>query len=322
MASKIQRPKHYFVTGGAGFIGSHLVEALIWDGSTVTVLDNLDSGKKENLAGVMSDINFVEGDVRDRDLVAQLTKGADVIFHLAAVPSVYTSIQHPDVAHDVNLTGTVNVLEGARKHQVPKVIYASSAAVYGPAIGLPQHEALATAPVSPYGLQKLSGEHYCKLYQELYNIQTTSLRFFNVYGYRQDPQSPYSGVISIFTETVLKGKNPTVYGDGLQRRDFVHVSDVVQACMLAADHTARKPLVFNVASGESHSLLTLLKVLERLTHTQFTIQFAPERRGDLRDSAASIKAIRKALGYEPQRTLEDGLQLFLAALQKPESLTA
>lgn len=316
--------KHYLVTGGAGFIGSHLVEALLRDGSKVTVLDNLSTGKKSNLYAVMDRITFIEGDICDPGTVNSAAEGVDVIFHQAAMPSVVESIKDPALTHEVNLTGTVNVLEAARLNKVSKVVYASSAAVYGPARELPQTEETETGPVSPYGLHKLTGEHYCRLYQELYGIQTVCLRYFNVYGHRQDPHSPYSGVISIFSETILNGKSPTVYGDGLQRRDFVHVSDVVQANILAAQTSWFESLILNVASGDSNSLLTLLKILERLTGQNFKIRFKEERRGDLRDSSACIEKTREILGYEPQRSLEDGLKLFLATLQRPEpeSLTA
>ena len=316
----------YLVTGGAGFVGSHIVDALVDQGHNVVVLDNLSSGHKENLSGALNQIDFVEGDIRDAETCLKAAEGCDGIFHEAALVSVPDSINRPRDNHDINITGTLNVLEAARVNGVKRVVFASSAAVYGDNPELPKREEMLPEPKSPYAMAKLAGEHYLKVYAECFGLETVALRYFNVFGPRQDPSSMYSGVISIFSERIKNGLPITIYGDGQQTRDFVNVSDVVQANLLAmgcqksddrGQTSASSPMlhapcaqrfvVLNVATARQTSLLELLKTLEALTGNKATVSFSAARSGDIQHSLADISKVRKIFGYEPKVSLSEGL---------------
>lgn len=310
----------YLITGGAGFIGSHIVDALVKNGHDAVVLDNLSSGHIGNLAGVRDRIRFIEGDVRDPEACLEAATGCDGIFHEAALVSVPDSVNRPRDNHDINITGTLNVLEAARRQGVRRVVFASSAAVYGDNPELPKREDMLPEPKSPYALAKLTGEYYLKVYAECFGLETVALRYFNVFGPRQDPSSMYSGVISIFSERIKKGLPITVYGDGEQTRDFVNVADVVQANLLAmgADlkskaQSLKPPFeVLNVATGHQTSLLELLDTLETIAGNKVPRSFSPARAGDIRHSAADISEIRNTLDYQSQVGLKSGLKTLLS----------
>jgi len=299
------------VTGGAGFIGSHIAQRLVRDGHTVRVLDNLSSGRRENLAEFADEVEFVQGDIRDSDVLQRLSQGCDRVFHQAAVVSVPYSVEHPQQTHDVNIQGTLNVLQAARAAGVGRVMFACSAATYGEEPGLPKRETMAPAPCSPYGVEKITGEYYLSVFHRLYGVETVSLRYFNVFGPRQDPGSPYSGVISIFVRRALDGQTPRVYGDGEQYRDFVYVDNVVQANMLAATVPAAAGRCYNVGCGEQTSLNDLLRILGQLSGRSITAEYAPPRAGDIRESLADITRIRTELGYAPTVSVEQGLRRLL-----------
>jgi UDP-glucose 4-epimerase len=295
------------VTGGAGFIGSHLVGRLVACGQPVRVLDDFSTGKIENLAGVLGSVEVLTGDVRDPDAVRSAADGAQVLFHLAAIASVQRSIADPAETLAVNLGGTLNVLEAARAAGCRRVVFASSAAVYGDAAASPTTEAEPPLPLSPYAITKLTGEQLCAVYTRLHGLETVSLRFFNVFGPRQDPSSPYSGVISRFVSALLDGERPVVFGDGRQTRDFVYVTDVVDALLLAATAPQATGGAFNVATGRGVSVNDTLRVLATLTRARRPPRHEPARAGDIRHSVADIDAARRAFGYEATVSLADGL---------------
>lgn len=299
----------YLVTGGAGFIGSHLVEALVCDGHLVRVLDNFSTGRRENLAEVPGEfLEIVKGDIRDSSLLGRCATGVDGVFHLAALVSVQESIEHPDLSADINARGSVNVLQAARAAGVKRVVMASSAAVYGDNQNLPLREDEPPQPLSPYGLDKLYAEKAGELYRILFGMQVAALRYFNVYGPRQRPDSPYSGVISVFMDAVSSGQPITIYGDGEQSRDFVHVQDVVQANLLAMQAPLTGYQVFNVANGQSVALKELLDLVWLTLGRKTGIAYAPARPQDIRHSRADIGRIRAALGYRPRWALREGLR--------------
>lgn len=300
------------VTGGAGFIGSHIAEACLRRGDEVVIIDNLTSGHRSNLASFIRDVQFVEGDVRDRKLLSICAAGCDVIYHQAAIVSVPYSIEHPRETHDVNIIGTFNVLEAAREAQAGRVVFACSAAVYGEDPELPKHEGMNTQPISPYGLEKLTGEHYAKIYHALYGLETVSLRYFNVFGPRQDPKSPYSGVISIFVDRLLSGETPTIFGDGEQCRDFVFVENVVQANLLAGSAPKAAGRSYNIGLGERTTLNQLVEVLGRIEDRPFSARYEAARAGDIRASYADISRARSELDYSPSVGVEEGLRRLLA----------
>ncbi|MDL2269769.1 SDR family oxidoreductase [Desulfosarcina sp. OttesenSCG-928-A07] len=300
------------VTGGAGFIGSHLVEALVASGAEVTVLDNLSTGHRRNLDSVGKSVTLVEGDIRDRALLDQLTRSCDVVFHHAAIVSVTQSVSDPALSCDVNDLGTVRVLDACRKNGVGRVVMASSSAVYGDGPILPKTETMPACPLSPYAVQKLSGEHYAAVFGRLYGLETVCLRYFNVYGPRQTPSSPYSGVISLFVSNAVSGRPPTIYGDGSQTRDFVHVGDVVRANLLAATQKAAAGRVFNVGTGVSTRIRDLWDTIQELSLTKTAPVFAPPRAGDIQDSCSDISAITQCLDFTPKVTIHQGLSDTLA----------
>lgn len=299
---------HYLVTGGAGFIGSHLVETLSLAGHHVTVLDNLSSGHKKNIESFIgANVNFVEGDVRDANLLEQVALGCTGVFHLAALVSVPQSIERPNDSFDINLLGTLNILECCRKQKGTRMVFASSAAVYGDVNQHPVKEATQGTPLSPYGLHKWMCEEQADLYARLYNVHSTGLRFFNVFGPRQDPSSPYSGVISIFIDRIRRGLAPTIYGDGSQTRDFVYVSDVVQALIKAMNSEISGFAAYNVGRGESVTINKLWEILCESLGTKLPAKFGPAREGEIHTSLANISKIESALGYSAETTLKEGL---------------
>jgi len=304
----------FLVTGGAGFIGSHIVECLLERGHQARVLDNFSTGKRENLAFAAGNrsLETIEGDIRDRGTASAAVDGMDGVFHEAALVSVPKSVEQPDLSFDINVAGTFNVFEAARKQGVRRVVYASSAAVYGDNTQLPLTETATTTPLSPYGLDKLYTEHLGALYQSLYNQEMFALRYFNVFGPRQDPRSPYSGVISIFVDRLKAGAVPAVHGDGEQTRDFVYVRDVVEA-NLKAMFVKTYPgfRVFNVGSGRQTSLNQLFGQLKELTGSSVVPVHADARAGDIRHSLGDISRIGRELSYKPAFTLAEGLRFLV-----------
>ena len=298
---------HALVTGGAGFIGSHLVDELVANGCRVTVLDNLSTGHRHNIDHLGDRIDFVEGDIRDTGLLNQVVKGCEVVFHQAAVVSVTQSVQDPSHSCEVNDLGTVRVLDASRRNGVRRVVMASSSAVYGDDPRLPKTEDMAPMPLSPYAVQKLTGEFYASVFGGLYGIETVCLRYFNVFGPRQDPSSPYSGVISIFMAKAAAGQAPSIYGDGGQSRDLVYVKDVVRANMLAATETAAAGRVFNVGTGAFIRIRDLWKLIGELSNVKIDPVFDPPRAGDIRESVSDIGRIGQSLGFSPQVELRQGL---------------
>jgi UDP-glucose 4-epimerase len=303
------------ITGGAGFIGSHLVEHLLAAGHAVRVLDDFSTGRRDRLAAVQGHpaLEVRQGDIRAAPVVEEALRGTEGVVHLAALVSVPRSLEEPALSFAVNAQGTLNVLEGARRTGCRRFVYASSAAVYGDQDALPLAESVEPAPLSPYALDKWYGEQSARLYHRLHGLETVVLRFFNVYGPRQDPTSPYSGVISRFSDSLLRGEAPLVFGDGEQTRDFICVDDVIRACAAALTGPAGPHAVFNVARGSRTSLLELLEHLRRITGSRVPARHAPPRQGDIRHSQADITAIREALGFVPQVPLAEGLTRLVAA---------
>jgi UDP-glucose 4-epimerase len=300
------------VTGGAGFIGSHIGQRLLSLGHEVVVLDNLFTGSIENVEAVGPGVHFVQGDVRDLAVVEEHARGCDVVFHQAAIVSVPLSVERPQESHDVNIQGTLNVLQAARAAKVRRVVFASSAAIYGQEPTLPKREDMLPAPISPYGVEKMTGEHYLATWSKLFGVETVALRYFNVFGPRQDPKSPYSGVISIFVDRILAGKPITFFGDGSQTRDFVYIANVVDANLLAATTPGVSGRVFNVACGRSITLLELGSLIERAAARNVERVFAEPRAGDIEHSLADITRARNELGYEPKVDVETGLRDLIA----------
>ena len=300
------------VTGGAGFIGSHLVDTLLAAGYRVRVLDDLSTGKRENLAHCAGEVDLLIGDVRDPQRVAEAAAGAWGVVHLAAIASVTRSLEDPVLVNDVNVGGTVTVLAAAAAAHVERLVFASSCAVYGDPRELPVGESTLAAPLSPYAASKLAGEYYCRVLGLAGGIATTSLRFFNVYGPRQDPGSEYSGVISRFASAALSGSSCVVYGDGLQSRDFVYVADLTEAIVRALERAPGKGDAVNVGTGRKVTLLELVAALGAAGGTELTVRHAPRRDGDIRESQADVSLARALFGYAPQTSLERGLAQTLA----------
>ena len=301
--------KKCLVTGGAGFIGSNLTERLLGDGVQVRVLDSLTSGFMENLEPFLGNIEFKQGDVRDIDTLQEIMVGVEVVFHQAAVVSVPQSVEDPIETAMVNDLGTLHVLEAAHRAGVRRVVFASSCAVYGDLPQLPKRENMETRPLSPYAASKLHGETYASLYSDLYGLDVVCLRYFNVYGPKQDPTSPYSGVISIFMDRAVRGELPTIYGDGEQFRDFVYVADVVQANLLAAYRDNITGAVINIGTGSSVTVNGLWQTISQFAGVEGEPERAEERPGDIRESVADISLARQLLTYEPHHSLEEGLKL-------------
>jgi UDP-glucose 4-epimerase len=299
---------NYFVTGGCGFIGSHIAEALVDNEQNVIIYDDLSSGYERNIAGFRDKITFIEADIRDVRSLTDAMQGMDYVFHEAALVSVFDSVERPVENHDINITGTLNVLVAARECGVKRVVMASSAAVYGDDPALPKTEEMIPCLESPYALAKIVNEYYMRVFANLYGLETVSLRYFNVYGPRQDPSSMYSGVIAKFSDDILSGRNPTVFGDGLQTRDFIFVKDVVEANFLAMNnHNLGKGEVFNIATGRRISLLDLLDILKDLVGKNVNPQFKDARHGDVRHSVADITQAQRELGFTSRHDLREGL---------------
>jgi UDP-glucose 4-epimerase len=314
--------RNVLVTGGAGFIGSALVRGLLSTPGVerVAVLDDLSSGKLENLAEVSGAVELIEGDVRDRALLGRCFQGLDVVFHLAAVASVPRTIAEPDYGHEVNLEATFRVLREAVERKVGRVVFAASAAAYGNAPGLPKREDMPPEPRSPYAVQKLASEAYLRTFFDSYGLETVSLRFFNVYGPRQDPSSPYSGVLSIFSDCLLERRRPTIFGSGEQSRDFIFVEDVVRALLLAAASPAAPGKVYNVGGGRRVSLNEVWETMQKLEGVELPPQSGPPRAGDVEHSQADISLARRELGFEPRVSLEAGLRRTLAWIRASKGL--
>ncbi len=302
----------YLVTGGAGFIGSNIVEELVRRGERVRVFDDFSTGKRENLAAFVDDIELVEGDLRDPPAVHQAVQGVDYILHQGALPSVQRSIDNPLATHAVNATGTLNLLIAAREAGVKRVVYAASSSVYGDSPTLPKREDMTPRPKSPYAVSKLAGEQYCRAITEVYGLETVCLRYFNVFGPRQDPNSQYSGVIPLFITTMLQGEPPTVHGDGLQSRDFSYISNVVQANLLAATAPGATGRVFNIACGKRYTLLDMIAALNDILGTRIEPVYVEPRAGDVRHSLADISAAQEVLGYRVLVNFYDGLRQTVA----------
>jgi UDP-N-acetylglucosamine/UDP-N-acetyl-alpha-D-glucosaminouronate 4-epimerase len=297
----------YLVTGGAGFIGSHISDRLLADGHRVRILDNFSTGKHENIPD-SDDVEVIEGDVGDYDTVCASMEQVDRVFHEAAIASVPETVGNPLASERVNYRGTLNILEAARHAAVQRVVFACSAAVYGDLPELPKQESMPVKPLSPYAVDKLASEQACQMYTHLYGLETVSLRYFNVFGPRQDPSSPYSGVISIFSDLLKQGKQPTIYGDGEQTRDFVYVSDVVEANIRAATAPSAAGRAINIATGSKLSINELLMTICNIEGMPFEPQYEPGRQGDIKHSRADIHAAREYLEWQPQVGFEAGLR--------------
>jgi UDP-glucose 4-epimerase len=303
----------YLVTGGAGFIGSHVVDELLAQGHRVRVLDNFSTGRRSNIAHVIDDIEVIEGDIQSYERVHNSTRGVDFVVHLAALPSVPRSIQDPLTTHHVNTTGTLNVLLAARDEGAQRVVIASSSSVYGANTELPKRWDQLLLPISPYGVSKLASERYCLAFTQVYGLETVALRYFNVFGPRQNPASQYSAVIPKFIQIIQAGGRPVIYGDGGQTRDFTYVSNVVEGTLAAVTAPEASGLAMNVACGESNSLLQLVDAIGDVLGVKVECSFEPERPGDIRDSYADIVRERTLLGFDPKVTLRQGLELTIAA---------
>lgn len=300
--------KKALVTGGAGFIGSHLTEALVKNGCLVTVLDDLSTGHLSNLKDVDDKIRFIKGDICDGTILSEAISGSEVVFHQAAVVSVTDTVARPLASAEVNELGTIKVLEAARQNNVRRVVLASSSAIYGDDPQLPKQENMAPKPLSPYAIQKLAGEYYARIYAELYGLRTVCLRYFNVFGPKQDPSSPYSGVISIFMTKAAKKEPPIIYGDGTQSRDFIYVSDVVAANLCAATSTQIQHAVYNVGTGRSIQISQLWDIIAQMSQLNLSPELGPPRAGDVPKSVADVCKSEIEMGFKPQTSFDEGLK--------------
>ncbi len=311
------------VTGGAGFIGSHLVEALLKIDYRVRVLDNFMTGKRQNISSLLSHIQLIEGDLRDFETVRKAAEAVDFIFHLGALPSVPRSIQDPITSNEVNIQGTLHVLEAARQMKVKRVIFSSSSSVYGDSPLLPKREDAVPNPLSPYAVTKLAGEYYCKVYYKIHGLETVCLRYFNVFGPKQDPTSQYAAAIPRFINALLINKPPLVYGDGEQSRDFTYVDNVVQANILAIKAPQAPGKILNIAYGRRITVNELIKTLNTILGKNIQPVYESSRPGDIRHSLADISQARQILGFSPTVTLEEGLRRSIAwFMNKNESKLA
>lgn len=306
----------YLVTGGAGFIGSNVVEELLRRGEKVRVFDDFSSGKRENLVPFADSIEIVEGDLRDKDAVMAAARGIVGVFHQAALRSVPRSVDDPLATNDVNITGGLNLLLACREAKVKRLVAASSSSVYGANETLPKTEDQELLPVSPYAASKLAGEHYCRIFSGLYGVETVSLRYFNVFGPRQDPQSQYAAVIPLFVQAALDGVPPVVHGDGLQSRDFTYIDNVVQANLRAMDAPGVSGEAFNIACGERYSLMDIVGVIERALGIKIKCNHIESRAGDVRHTLADISKAERMLGFKPTIGFEEGMAKTVAHLKQ------
>ena len=297
---------HYLVTGGAGFIGSHLCEELIRRGERVRVVDSLITGKRENLAH-LPQVEFLQGDLADIDVARRSVQGIEYVLHQAAIPSVPRSVEDPVTSNRANIDASLSVLVAARDAGVRRVVYAGSSSAYGNSETLPKVETMPTAPLSPYALQKLVAEQYCQMFTSLYGFETVTIRYFNVFGPRQDPSSPYSGVISLFISALCEDRRPTIYGDGEQTRDFTYVANVVDGVLRACHAPGASGEIINVATGGRISLKQLFETVKRKVGSQLEPIYSEPRAGDVRDSQADIGKAERLLGYTPSVSFDDGL---------------
>jgi nucleoside-diphosphate-sugar epimerase len=298
---------HYLVTGGAGFIGSHLSEELVRRGHRVRVADSLITGKRDNLAHI-SGVDFLEGDLADLEVARRAVEGCDYVLHQAAIPSVPRSVKDPLTSNRANVDATLNVLVASRDAGVKRLVFAASSSAYGDTPTLPKHEKMPTNPLSPYALQKVIGEEYLRMFTRLYGLETVAIRYFNVFGPRQDPTSPYSGVISVFATALLENRSPTIFGDGTQTRDFTYVANVVDGVLRACQAPGASGEVINVATGGRISLNQLFEEMRKMVGGTVSPIYAEGRKGDVRDSQADITKARQLLGYEPIVPFEEGLK--------------
>jgi nucleoside-diphosphate-sugar epimerase len=303
---------HYVVTGGAGFIGSSLVRGLLATGQNVHVIDDLSTGSLDNLEEVADQITVHEYDIRNYDRIAPVIAGARRVFHLAALPSVPKSILDPVSSHQVNIDGTFNIFRAAAEGKVGRVVYAASSSAYGDTDVLPKKEDMLPRPKSPYALQKLVGEYYGSVFSDCFGLETVALRFFNVFGPRQDPTSVYSGVLSIFLTALIERRSPTMYGDGEQSRDFTYVEDVVGLLLKASEANGVSGRVFNAGNGNRYTLNETWSLLQKIEGVDLPAKYGPPRAGDVRDSQADVTAAVRELGHEPRFTFEEGLRRTLA----------
>jgi len=308
----------YLVTGGAGFIGSNIVKELLVRGEQVRVLDNFSTGKRENLFPFKEnpDLEVFEGDLRSFHIVRDAVKGVDYVLHQGALPSVPRSVKDPITSNDVNINGTLNVLEASKEFGVKRVVFASSSSVYGNSEAMPKMETMPVAPLSPYALTKYTGERYCQIYYQLYGLETVALRYFNVFGPNQDPTSQYSAVIPKFIKMMKEGKRPVIYGDGTQSRDFTYVSNNVEANILACTAHGVAGEVFNIACGERYTLIELVDSINQLIGKNIEPIFQKERPGDVKHSLAGIEKAQIILGFKVAKKFNEGLKMIIKYLQK------
>jgi nucleoside-diphosphate-sugar epimerase len=298
------------VTGGAGFIGSHLAAALIKRGARVRIIDDLSTGHRENVVEIGGDVDFIQASLTDQRAVGRALQDVELVFHEAAIPSVPRSVAMPTETHEASVNATFSLLLAARDKKVRRLVYAASSSAYGDQPELPKREDMRPDPLSPYAVAKLVGEYYCRVFSRVYGLETVSLRYFNVFGPRQDPGSQYSGVISRFMDALLNGKQPVIYGDGEQSRDFTYISNVVDANLRAAESGSAVGQVINIANGERVTINEVFEMVKKLTgRADVQAEYAPSRTGDVRDSLADLNLARSLLGYDPQVSLEEGLRL-------------
>ncbi|MFO7981670.1 MAG: SDR family oxidoreductase [Candidatus Aminicenantes bacterium] len=304
------------VTGGAGFIGSSLVRGLLKEGKTVRVIDNLSTGSIKNLEGILDQVEYIDGDIRDLSTIQKASESIKYIFHQAAVPSVPRSIENPVDSNQSNIDGTLNVLLAARDQRVKRVIYAGSSSVYGDTPDLPKKEDMKPHPLSPYAVTKLTGEYYCQVFSDVYGLETVTTRYFNVFGPRQNPESQYAAVIPKFIDAFLRGNSPTVFGDGEQTRDFTFVDNVVHANILCSKAKKTSGEVINIATSSRISLNELISILKEITDRDIDPVYADPRKGDVRHSLADISRAQKMIGYQPIVDLNQGLRKTIQWMQK------